>query len=213
MQGTRKDHAVTNIAPNTIAAQRADLLRNVVLDRPDVNSDRDLYNANVGLLVHAYMADRYAEALAERFPELAEQIAQELADELDAGALPTYAWHRAVALGHDPQDWKDDYAQAQAKRAAAEKANQFQTVKVIEIRCALCSYVYDEEGEGIGCFDSPEKAVKAVLMDGWEQLQDGRVICADDLSEDHVQARAENKPAEPVEQIPGQTAIPTTTTN
>jgi hypothetical protein len=203
-----------NIAPTTIADQRATLLRHVVLDRPSNidTDDRDLFQAHTGLLVHAYMADRYAAALAELDPELAAEIAQELADELDAGALPTYAWHRAVELGHNPQDWKDDHAQALAKRAAKEKASQFKTCKVIEIRCALCNYLYDEDGEGVSCFNTEEQAVKTVLIDGWEKLSDGRVICADDLSEDHVQARAEERAAKeagkPVEQIPGQTEIP-----
>lgn len=207
---------MTNIAPNTIAGQRANLLRHVVIDRPADTSteERDLFQAHTGLLVHAYMADRYAAALHEFDPELAAEIAQELADELDAGALPTYAWRRAVELGHNPQDWKDDYTQAQAKRAAAEKASQFKTVRVIEIRCALCGYVYDEEGEGVACYESKEQAVKAVLMDGWEQLADGRVICADDLDEGHVQARAEDRaaktPPQPTEQIPGQTELTVT---
>lgn len=97
-----------NIAPNTIAAQRADLLRHVVLDRPgDAISNRDLFRAETGCLVHAYMADFYAAALAEIDPAKAEEVAQQLADDLDAGALPVYAWHRAAELGHDPQAWRD----------------------------------------------------------------------------------------------------------
>lgn len=111
---------MTNIAPNTIAAQRADLLRNVVIDRASQvgTSERQLFNALVGLTVHAYMADVYAAALAEAAPELAEEVAQELADDLDAGALPSFAWSRAVELGHDPQDWIDDFLTSRAKQAA-----------------------------------------------------------------------------------------------
>ena len=116
---------MTNIAPTTIAAQRADLLRNVVIDRASHAGDgnRELFQALIGLTVHAYMADVYA-ALAEVNPAYAEEIAQELADDLDAGALPSYAWQRAVEVGHDPQDWIDDYLTTRAKQAAkAEDAS------------------------------------------------------------------------------------------
>jgi len=116
---------MTNIAPNTIAAQRADLLRNVVIDRASEvgTSERQLFQALIGLTVHAYMADVYAAALAEVAPERAEEVAQELADDLDAGALPSFAWSRAVELGHDPQDWIDDFLTSRAKRLAV-KSNE-----------------------------------------------------------------------------------------
>ncbi len=115
---------MTNIAPNTIATQREDLLRQIVIDRPSQagTNERQLFQALIGLTVHAYMADTYAAALTELDPARAEEIAQELADDLDAGALPTYAWHRAVELGHDPQDWISDFHQARTKQAAKAAA-------------------------------------------------------------------------------------------
>jgi hypothetical protein len=46
-------------------------------------------------------------------------VAQELADDLDAGALPSFAWERAVELGHDPQAWIDDFLAQRANQQAA----------------------------------------------------------------------------------------------
>lgn len=98
-------------SPTTIAAQRADLLRQVVSNRTNAvpSDDKRLFSAEVGLTVHAYMADVYAAALAELDPERAEEVARELAEDLDAGALPAYAWERAAELGHDPQAWRDHW--------------------------------------------------------------------------------------------------------
>jgi len=107
-------------APTTIADQRRALLRQAVLSRAaDVPSDqRELFRAEVGLVVHAFMADTYAAALAELDPVRAEQVAAELAEYLDDGALPEYAWDRAVQLGHNPQQWIDDFETARRERSA-----------------------------------------------------------------------------------------------
>jgi hypothetical protein len=105
------------IAPSTLAAQRAGLLKQIVFNRADSVSpdDRRLFSAEIGLAVHAFMADFYAEALAAIDPERAEAVAKELADYLDDGALPEYAWDRAVALGYDPQVWVEQWEVAQKK--------------------------------------------------------------------------------------------------
>ncbi|MFD7416829.1 hypothetical protein [Kitasatospora purpeofusca] len=106
-------------SPSTVAEQRRDLLRQVVLNRAmDVpGSQSELFRAEVGLIVHGFMADYYAAALTEVAPERAAEIAVELAEYLDDGALPEYAWERAVELGHDPQRWFDEYEAARKKRA------------------------------------------------------------------------------------------------
>lgn len=104
--------------PRTIAEQRKDLLRQVVFNRPDGAYDnRELFAAEIGLTVHAYMADVYAEALAKLDPIRAEEVAQELADVLDDGALPEYAWDRAIELGHDPRVWAEEWQEALRRRA------------------------------------------------------------------------------------------------
>jgi hypothetical protein len=110
--------------PATVAAHRADLLRQVVFNRAShVPSDqRRLFAAEIGLTVHAFMADFYAAALAEVDPERAEQVAKELTEYLDDGALPEFAWDRAVELGHDPQAWVDEWDAAQAAADAAQQA-------------------------------------------------------------------------------------------
>jgi hypothetical protein len=106
-------------SPATIAEQRRDLLRMVVLNRAmEVPGDQpELFRAEVGLVVHGFMADYYAAALAEVAPELAERVAMELAEYLDDGALPEYAWDRAVELGHNPRQWVAEYEAAREKRA------------------------------------------------------------------------------------------------
>lgn len=111
-------------APSTIADQRRTLLRQAVLSRAaDVPSDqRELFRAEVGLVVHAFMADTYAAALAKLDPVHAEQVAEELASYLDDGALPEYAWDRAIALGHDPQQWVNEFEASRAKRAQQASA-------------------------------------------------------------------------------------------
>ena len=110
---------MTTTAPSTLAAQRADLLKQIVFNRADSVSpdDRRLFSAEIGLAVHAFMADFYAEALAEIDPVKAEEVAKELADYLDDGALPEYAWDRAVALGHDPKVWVQQWEVAQKRLA------------------------------------------------------------------------------------------------
>lgn len=106
-------------SPSTIAEQRQDLLRQVILNRAmDVPSSQpELFRAEVGLVVHGFMADFYAAALAELDPERAEQVAAELAEYLDDGALPEYAWDRAVELGHNPRQWVAEFEAAREKRA------------------------------------------------------------------------------------------------
>ncbi|WP_327069265.1 hypothetical protein [Kitasatospora sp. NBC_01302] len=113
-----------NDSPNTVAAQRADLLRQVVFNRAEsVPADqRRWFSAEIGLTVHAFMADFYAAALAEVDPERAEQVARELAEYLEDGALPEYSWDRAVELGHDPRVWVAEWDKAQA--AMVEKPAQ-----------------------------------------------------------------------------------------
>jgi hypothetical protein len=105
-------------SPATIAEQRKDLLRQVVFNRAaDIpGSQPELFRAEVGLVVHGFMADFYAAALAELDPTRAEQVAVELAEYLDDGALPEYAWDRAVQLGHNPQQWIDDFETTRRER-------------------------------------------------------------------------------------------------
>jgi hypothetical protein len=71
----------------------------------------------------------------------------------------------------------------------------FRTTTCVEIACDLCQYVLDEEGEGVQHHTSEEQAVKSAVHQGWERLADGRVICGDDASDDHVQAREASRAA------------------
>jgi hypothetical protein len=144
-------------APSTIAEQRKDLLRQVVFNRAtDIPSSQpELFRAEVGLVVHGFMADFYAAALAEAAPERAEQVAAELAEYLDDGALPEYAWDRAVELGHNPQQWIDEYEAAHRKRA--EKA-AVATGSVAEgtYRPALCGCGNPTHSSLVECPPSPD---------------------------------------------------------
>lgn len=64
----------------------------------------------------------------------------------------------------------------------------FKAVSCVEVACALCGTVLDEEGEGGFHFNSREEAVKQANGFGWDVLSDGRVICANDEG-DHEQVR------------------------
>lgn len=108
----------TVIVTDTVDAQRRDLLRQVVFNRAGgVPGDQKLlFSAEIGLTLHAFMAEFYAAALQDIDPERAEQVAQTLAGYLDGGALPEYAWDRAEAWGHNPQEWADEWDQIMVKR-------------------------------------------------------------------------------------------------
>jgi hypothetical protein len=127
--------------PDTIAAQRESLLRQVVFDRPStVSSDnRKLFSAEIGLTVHAFMADFYAAALAELDPVKADEVAKELAEYLDAGALPVYAWERAVQLGHDPKVWVAEWEVAQQQLAEKVTSEAAEVVAPAGIEALLAA--------------------------------------------------------------------------
>lgn len=110
--------------PATAAAQRKDLLRQVVFNRAaNVPGDqRDLFNAEVRSAIHAFTAALYAEALVRVDPELADRVAANVARYLDGGALPVYAWVRAQGLGCDPQAWVDEFEAAQERTAGPAAA-------------------------------------------------------------------------------------------
>lgn len=101
---------MTDTTP-TVSTHRKDLLRQVVFNRAaDIPSDQKrLFSAEIGLTAFAFMAEYYAAALADLDPQRAEQVAQELDEYLEDGALPEYAWDRAVKLGHDPQLWATEW--------------------------------------------------------------------------------------------------------
>lgn len=72
------------------------------------------------------------------------------------------------------------------------------TAPCVEIACSECGYVYDEDDEGIGHWESRDEAVKALKGD-W-LFGDGAAYCP---NEDCVEAAR----ALVVEEIPNQTAI------
>ncbi|WP_042408173.1 hypothetical protein [Streptacidiphilus carbonis] len=135
-------------------------------------------------------------------------------------ALMVAAEHNAMALSiHDgspltPNTWAivlhHGYAW-QRPQPAAEQSGPYTVHMVVEIRCPLCSYVLDEEGEGVQCYPTEEGARQSAIGQGWTELVDGRVICMDDLDEEHINARAESeaiKNPPKREEIPGQEALP-----
>lgn len=185
----------TTIANDTIAAQRKDLLRQVVFDRAGgVPEDQKLlFSAEVGLTVHAFMADTYAAVLAAIDPVKAEQVARELAEILDDGALPEYAWDRAVSLGHNPQAWVDEWDRIQAKRFPKPEASQFRQVTCFELKCVLCGDLLGEKGDGTEHHASQKDAEESALAQSWHKLADGRLIC-DAEDEDHSAALIEPVP-------------------
>lgn len=80
--------------------------------------------------------------------------------------------------------------------------SQFRQVTCFEMKCALCDYSLDEEGEGIEHHTTQKNAEESALAQGWHKLADGRVICnAED--EEHSAALIEPEPHTEVDgQIP-----------
>ncbi|MER5327065.1 hypothetical protein [Streptosporangium roseum] len=86
-----------------------------------------------------------------------------------------------------------------------DQSTRFPTRQMHSVVCDVCSYVHDEDGDGILVFDSPEEAVQDVLRHHWMCLIDGRAICPRD-DEEHRAVYDELMPPEPRaevdEQIP-----------
>jgi hypothetical protein len=180
---------------STIAAQRKDLLRQVVFNRAGgIPEDQKLlFSAECGLTVHAFMAEFYAAALQEIDPVKADKVAEQLASYLDDGALPEYAWDRAEALGYDPQEWADEWDRIQAKRFPKPEMSQFRQVTCFELKCALCGDLLGEDGDGVEHHASQKNAEESALAQSWHKLADGRLICAAE-DEEHSAALIEPEP-------------------
>lgn len=188
--------------PVTVAAQREDLLRQVVFNRAErVSSDQPLlFNAEVRSAIHAFTAALYAEALVGLDPVRADEVARNVARYLAGGALPIYAWVRAEALGHDPQVWSDAFdAEAQSftrvvaapdetSRLLAEQVRN-QAVEVTRLReqLAVCvgrpavdgdapgvRRVWEAwEDEGASTLHGTEAAAQAGAVRIWSESQPG----------------------------------------
>ncbi|MFD7409554.1 hypothetical protein ACFV7R_44690 [Streptomyces sp. NPDC059866] len=77
-----------------------------------------------------------------------------------------------------------------------ERLTRFPTRQMHSLVCDACDYVYDEDGDGLVVFDSPEAAAQEVLWHHWKFLSDGRVMCPSDDGE-HQAMYDELMPPEP----------------
>jgi hypothetical protein len=57
----------------------------------------------------------------------------------------------------------------------------------VTVACAGCGYGFDED-EFIQFFDSVEEAVNLATSAGWDELEDGRLLCGD-RDEKHEELR------------------------
>lgn len=195
----------TTIAHSTIAEQRKDLLRQVVFNRAaGVPADQKLlFSAECGLTVTAFSAEFFAAALFDVDPAKAEEVAQELVDYLSAGPLPAFAWARAVELGHNPQEWVDEWERIQAKRFPKPEVSQFRQITCFELKCALCGDLLGEDENAVEHHTSQQNAEESALAQSWRKTPDGRLICP---AEDEEHSAALIEPEAHVE-VDGQLAL------
>ena len=70
----------------------------------------------------AWIAYRLLKALEKSDPDLLRSTLADVNEQLESGEIGEWAWEAAVAAGHDPQVWQDDYAAHLAKQAEKRAA-------------------------------------------------------------------------------------------
>lgn len=112
-------------APKTVREAGGGLLEEVLnstddLHAADYHGDRDLWNANIRIGCAAWIAYRYLDALNQADPRLARETVADVAEQLDSGEIAEWAWDAAESAGFDPEQWRNEHAEAVAARRAKQ---------------------------------------------------------------------------------------------